>query len=62
MSWMTTEGGINRVTWRDRTSARPRIDSVTRLVDGEWITVGAERAPMRDWRAGSSRVSEEVAR
>lgn len=62
MAWMTTDGAINRVTWRDRTTARPRIDSVTRLINGEWVTVEAPAVPMSDWRRGSSRVSEEAAR
>lgn len=61
MSWMTTEGSINRVTWRDRTTARPRLDSVTRLVNGRWVTVEATAAPMSDWRRGSSQVTTEAA-
>ena len=62
MSWMTTEGGINRVAWRDRTTARPRLDGVTRLINGEWVTVAATRPTMSDWRRGSSMVSSEVAK
>jgi len=60
MSWMTTQGGINRVTWRDRTTARPRIDAVTRLIDGQWVTTEATRPVMGDWRKGSSCVTTEA--
>lgn len=62
MSWMTADGAINRVSWRDRTTARARLDSVTRLVNGEWVTVEATAQPMASWRRGSSRVTTEPAR
>lgn len=59
MSWMTADGETGRTVWRDRTVVRARHESVTRLVDGEWVTVAALRPTMTDWRAGSSRVSTE---
>lgn len=57
MAWMTTDGAINRVTWRDRTAVKPRSEAVTRLVRGEWVTTEATVPTMTDWRRASSRVN-----
>jgi hypothetical protein len=58
MSWMTADGETGRTVWRDRTAVRARHEAVTRLVNGEWVTVDATRPTMVSWRAGSSRVVE----